>query len=90
MTISDGEKKFYNFMINASNQANLSNSDNLSPMQLNSVFVFISPYILEKVEIEGLDIDIRMDDKGFIHINDLQFDPVEIAPGVSVLGILKR
>lgn len=90
MATSDSEKKFFNFLINASNQANLTNSSNISLMQLNSIFVFISPYILEKAEIEGLDIDIRMDDKGSIQINDLQFDPVEITPGVSVLGILKR
>lgn len=90
MTASNSEKKFYNFLINASNQANLTNVDNVSPMQLNSVFVFIYPYVLENVDIEGLDIDIRMDDKGLIFINDLQFEPVEIISGVSVLGILKR
>lgn len=90
VTTSGSGKKIYNFMINASNQANLTNSDNVSPMQLNSIFVFISPYALEKVNLEGLDIEIRMDDKGFIHINDLQFEPVEITSGVSVLGVLKR
>jgi hypothetical protein len=59
-------------------------------VQLNSVFVFISPYALERAEIEGLDIDVRMDDKGLIFINNVQFDPVEITSGVSALGILKR
>lgn len=77
-------------MINATNQANLTNTDNVSPMQLNSIFITIYPYILENVDIEGLNIDIRMDDKGSIFINGLQYEPVEIIPGVSVLGILKR
>lgn len=90
VTTSGSEKKVFNFLINASNQANLTNTDNVSPMQLNSIFVFISPYDLEKVAIEGLDIDVRMDDKGLIFINNDQFDPVEITSGVSILGILKR
>lgn len=90
MAISDSENKYYNFMINASNQANLSSSNNVSPIQLNSVFVFIAPYTLEKADIEGLDVDIRMDDKGSVFINNVEFKPVEITSGVSVLGILKR
>ncbi|MFZ5988372.1 MAG: hypothetical protein ACOYWZ_14775 [Bacillota bacterium] len=90
MNTSVKDKKFYNFMINTSNQANLTNIENTSAMQMNSIFVFISPYVLEKVNIEGLDIDIRVDDKGLVHINNTQFEPVEITSGVSVLGILKR
>ncbi|MBZ4645617.1 MAG: hypothetical protein JG777_1106 [Clostridia bacterium] len=84
------ENKFYNFLVNLSNQANLAGTNNISPVQLNSVLVFISPYALENLNFEGLDIDLRVDEKGSIWINDHPFQAIEIKPGVKVLGISRR
>lgn len=82
--------KIYNFMINASNQANLSRNKNISPMQLNSIFVVISPYYIEKLNIEGMDINIDIDEEGIVTINNKNFEMIEIEPGVKVFGISKE
>lgn len=85
-----GNSKIYNFMINASNQANLSRNKNISPMQLNSIFVVISPYYIEKLNIEGMDINIDIDEEGIVTINNKNFEMIEIEPGVKVFGISKE
>ncbi len=90
MEISEFPKKTYNFLINASNQANLASSSNLSAIQLNSVLIFVYPYELEKLNFEGLDIDIRIDGRGVIRVNDIPVEAIEVKPGVKVLGISKK
>ncbi|PKM79216.1 MAG: hypothetical protein CVU88_06940 [Firmicutes bacterium HGW-Firmicutes-13] len=87
---SQTNRKNYNFLINASNQANLAGAEGISPTQLNSIFMSISPYYIEKLELEGLDLNISVDEQGSIWINDNQFEAVEIMPGVSLFGIIKR
>lgn len=79
--------KNYNFLINSSNQANMSGSSNISPFQLNSVFIMVSPYYVEKFNLEGLDLEIKMDGQGTMWINGNPFKTVELGPGVSILGI---
>ncbi len=90
MEVSEGQEKSYNFLINASNQANLVGTDNISPVQINSLFIFVSPYVLEKVNMDELDIDISVDKNGKININGHCFEPIEVKSGINVLGILKR
>ncbi|MEW6622870.1 MAG: hypothetical protein AB1420_07060 [Bacillota bacterium] len=82
--------KYYNFLINIANQANLRGTKNLAPLQLNSLFLFVSPYDLERFTFEGLDLDLRTDEKGHIYINDTLFKTIEIKPGVRILGIVVR
>lgn len=79
-----------NLLINASNQANLSGRNNSDSLQMNVVMVLIWPYEIERLELEGLDLDIYVDEKGNFNINDKLFKTVRIAPGVRVLGISKR
>lgn len=84
------ENKFSNFLINASNQANLTGVNNLSASQINSVFIFIDPYKLESFEMEEIpDLEINMDREGCVWLNDQQFKLIEIKPGISVFGIIK-
>lgn len=87
--LDNDDNKVYNFMINASNQANLTNNNNISPIQVNSIFVVISPYYIEKFDIEGLDLDFKMNEEGIITINDKNFEMVEVKPGVKIFGISK-
>ncbi len=81
--------KPYNFLINASNQANLSSNSNITAAQFNSFFVFIHPYELEKMNFDGFEINIDMDDKGNLCINDTTFEAIEISPGVKIFAISK-
>lgn len=90
MESSESSKKTYNFLINASNQANLASNSNMSAVQLNSILVFINPYQLERLNFEDLDIDIQIDERGNIKVNDLLIKPVEVKPGVKILGIVKK
>lgn len=85
--IDDEDTRIYSFMINASNQANLSNSNDISPVQLNSIFVFINPYYIEKLNLEGLDLNFKMNEEGVITINNKNFELIEVEPGVKVFGI---
>lgn len=87
----DGDNnKIYNFMINASNQANLANKNNVSPVQLNSVIVVINPYYIEKLNFENLNLDIRMNENGVITINNKNYNMIEIEPGIKVFGIYEE
>jgi hypothetical protein len=90
MAAAEQGKSSYNLIINESNQANLCNNENISAAQINSVFVFINPYTLESFKVDGLNIDIKIDDNGFISVNGKEFEIVEAAPGVKIFGILKR
>ena len=84
------DNKFSNFLINASNQANLTGVKNLSAIQINSVFIFIDPYRLESFELEETpDLEINMDEKGYVWLNGKQLELVEIKPGISVFGVIK-
>ncbi|MCR2042854.1 hypothetical protein [Anaerosalibacter massiliensis] len=88
--LSDENSRLYNFMINASNQANLTNNNNISPIQLNSIFVILNPYYIDKFNIEGLDLDLKIDEKGILTINNKRFELIEIEPGVKIFGISKE
>lgn len=88
--ILDADSKIYNFMINASNQANLANKHNVSPVQFNSVFVVIHPYYIERLNFENLDLDIRMNENGSISINNRNYKLIEIEPGIRVFGIYEE
>lgn len=83
-------EKIYNFLINCLNQTNITGKDNLKAMQLSSLFIFIDPYKLESCNLEGLDVDIKIDDNGTIWLDDQPFKPVEIEPGITVFGITKN
>lgn len=88
--ILDNENnRLYNFMINASNQANLT-SNNISPIQLNSIFIVLTPYYIEKFNIEGIDLELEFDEKGNLNINNETFEPVEVEPGIKIFGISQK
>ncbi|SDK07208.1 hypothetical protein [Natronincola ferrireducens] len=80
----------YTFLINASNQGNLTNTYNASSLQMNAVFVMVSPYYIEKFNLEGLDLNISVDEKGTVKINNESFKSLEIKPGVRIFGISKE
>lgn len=84
------KKGHYNFLINASNQGSLTHSYNTSPLQVNALFVLVSPYYIEKFNLEGLDLDIMMDSKGTILINNEKFSTLEIEPGIRAFGLSKE
>ncbi len=86
---TDSDRKF-NLLVNASNQANLIDTKNVSPTQINSFFLFVSPFVMEKCIFEDLNIDLKIDENGKFWINSRQVKPVEIKPGVSILGIVVR
>ncbi|NLX62912.1 MAG: hypothetical protein GXZ06_10530 [Tissierellia bacterium] len=87
----DGDNnRIYNFMINASNQANLANKENISPVQFNSIFVVIHPYYIERLNFESLNLDIRMNENGSISINNKNYNMIEIEPGIKVFGIYEE
>ncbi|AOY78435.1 hypothetical protein BJL90_17315 [Clostridium formicaceticum] len=80
----------YNFLANLSNQANLTNAYSTSPFQANAIFVLVSPYYVEKFNLEGFDLNINIDDKGTVCINGEAFSTFEVKPGIKVFGISKR
>lgn len=88
--LDSDNNKIYNFMINASNQANLANKHNVSPIQINSVFVVINPYYIDKLNFENLNLDIRMNENGVISINNKNYHMIEIEPGIKVFGIYEE
>lgn len=88
--MDDDRSKIYNFMINASNQANLTGNNDFSPTQLNSLFIVINPYYIEKLNIDGIDLDIQIDENSRVKINDRFYEMVEIKPGIKVFGISKQ
>ncbi|WP_242866775.1 hypothetical protein [Abyssisolibacter fermentans] len=88
--IKGGKGSSYNFLVNASNQANLVNTYNLSPLQLNSIFVLISPYYIENFNIEDLNINVKINEEGIVWLNDKEFKTLEIEKGVKVFGIVKQ
>lgn len=87
--LDDENTKVYNFMINTSNQANLSRSNNISPVQLNAVFVLVNPYYIEQFNIEDLDLNLKVDKERTITINDKNYEMLEIEPGVKIFGVSK-
>ncbi len=88
--VLDYDGSIYNFMINASNQANLTRNNNISPVQLNSIFIVIDPYYIEKLNIEGLDLEIKMGEDNRITINNRNYEMVELEPGIKIFGICKE
>ncbi len=84
------ENPTYNFLTNLNNQSNLVNVNNVSNEQINSVFLLVSPYCINRFNQEGLDIEINIDEKGIITINNKEYKTIEIKPGVKVFGVIKR
>jgi hypothetical protein len=82
-------EKSCNFLINAANQANLGASINVTSLQSNSILVLIEPYYIERFTIEGLNIDLKADINGNIWVNNQKFTPIEVSPGIRVLGIIQ-
>ncbi|NLZ93148.1 MAG: hypothetical protein GX922_03900 [Firmicutes bacterium] len=82
--------KSYNFLINSANQANLASTNNVKARQINSVFVLVTPYYIDRFNLAGLDLDIRIDEDGVLWINQQSFEPIEIARGVKIIGIIQR
>ena len=81
--------KSYNFLTNLNNQSNIVNGNNISVKQVNSVFILISPYHMNKCNLEGLDIDLNIDEKGSIFIDDKEYEAVEVKPGIKIFGVIK-
>ncbi len=88
--IDNKDDRIYNFLINTSNQANLTASNNISPLQLSSVFVVISPYYIDKFNIEGLDVDIKITEDNTVTINNQDYEMVEVKPGIKIFGLCKQ
>lgn len=82
--------RLYNFSVNTSNQANLSNAENKNLTQINSVFIVVSPYYIDDFNIDGLDLDIKITEEGNFKIDGEEFVSNEIKPGVRVFGVSKN
>lgn len=90
MSNENGAGKAYNFLINASNQANLAGTKEVNATQINSVFVLVTPYYIDRFNLSGLDLDIRIDEEGTLWVDQQAFEPIEIVRGVKVIGIIQR
>lgn len=86
----DNNHKCFNFIINASNQANLTNTYKLPSTQINAVFVLINPYCIEDFNLEDMNLSIKMSEEGSILIDNKEYKAVEVEPGIRVFGILKN
>lgn len=86
----EAKKGIYNFMTNLNNQSNIVDTNNLSMDQINSVFILISPYYVNEYNLEGFDINLNIDEKGKIFINNKEYEALEIEPGVKLFGVIKR
>ncbi len=84
---SKDSTKLFGFSINSSNQANLLAVKDLSLTQVNSIFILVAPFTIEKFSIDGLDIDISIDEKGKIYISGEQYQSIEIKPGIRIFGV---
>ncbi len=82
--------RYFNFLINASNQANLTDTYNMSSVQANVLFVLIHPYYINSFDLENMNLNVRMNENNKVFINDKEFDTVEIQPGIRVFGIIKN
>lgn len=82
--------KYLNFLINASNQTNLTNTRNLSSVQANVLFVLVNPYYIDSLNLEDMNLDIRMNENNMVVINNRKFETVEIHPGIRIFGIIKN
>lgn len=78
------------FLTNINNQSNIVNANNVSTEQINSVFILVSPYYINKFSLNGLDINLNIDEKGTVFINNKEYETVEIKHGVKMFGIIKR
>ncbi|HZK25865.1 MAG TPA: hypothetical protein VFC74_10855 [Oscillospiraceae bacterium] len=90
MSNDHGAAPAYNFLINASNQANLAGTQELNATQINSVFVLVTPYYIDRFNLAGLNLDIRIDEEGILWVDQQAFEPIEIVRGVKVIGIIQR
>jgi hypothetical protein len=83
------ETKNFNFLVNASNMANFTGTDNLSSSQINALFVLIHPYYIESFDIEDMNLSIEMSENNTVLINEQRFETMEIQPGIRIFGVTK-
>ncbi|HHV99370.1 MAG TPA: hypothetical protein GXX36_07325 [Clostridiaceae bacterium] len=76
-------------LINASNQANLTNISNMSAAQANVVFVLVNPYYIDNFNLENMNLNISMNEHNKVIINDKEFDTIEMQPGIRVFGVIE-
>ena len=88
--INKDRNREFSFLTNLHNQSNIVNGDNVSTQQINSVFILVSPYYIDEINLEDLSICLNIDEKGTVFINNEKYETVEIKPGVKLFGILKR
>ncbi|MGI6777681.1 MAG: hypothetical protein ACOX7R_06535 [Acetivibrionales bacterium] len=88
--VMEDECKYFNFLINASNLANLTNTYNASHFQVNAIFVLISPYCIKDLNMNDFKLNVTVGENGSISVGDKVFDALEIKPGIKVFGILKK
>ena len=85
----DRNYRYFNFLINAANQANLTDTYNMSSVQANVLFVLVHPYYIDSFDIENMNLNMRMGENNKVIINDKEFDTVEIQPGIRAFGVIK-
>ncbi|KAB3534140.1 hypothetical protein F8154_09385 [Alkaliphilus pronyensis] len=83
------DTKNISFMINASNQANIYKTENNNTLQINSIFLFVDGYKLEALELEELQLEIKIDKDGNFIIENNMYQPIEIKDGVKLLALVK-
>jgi len=88
--IENGECRFFNFLVNCSNQANLVLTNDLRHNQVNVVLVLVHPYYINDIDLEEFNLRIKVDGDGQITVDDLRFEAHEIQPGIKVFGIVKN
>lgn len=84
------ENKHLNLFVNAINQANILNLKDSDYSQTNSIFVFINPYELESFKFESLSIELKIDEQGLVWIDNTSYKPLEIKPGIYILGLFVK
>lgn len=82
--------KYFNFLINATNQANLTDTYNMSSVQANVLFVLVNPYYIDNFQLENMNLNIKMTESDKVIINDKEFSTVEIQPGIRVFGVIEN
>jgi len=86
----DSSYRYFNFLINASNQANLTDTYNMSSVQANVLFVLVNPYYVDSFDLDNMNLNIRMNENNKIIINGKEFNTVEIQPGIRVFGVIEN
>jgi len=88
--VAEDNNKYFNFLINASNQANLTDTYDMSSVQANVLFVLVNPYYIDNFDLDNMNLSIRMNENNKVFINDKEFNTVEIQPGIRVFGVIEN